>query len=83
MRILPIFLTTLTTVGGLLPLAMAGGPLWEPMATVIISGLLFATVLTLLVLPSVYAIFVETFRVRVYQESLEKALNEGTPDATG
>ena len=83
MRILPIFLTTLTTVGGLLPLAIAGGPLWEPMATVIIFGLLFATALTLLVLPSVYAIFVETFRVRVYQESLNKALDEGTPDATG
>jgi len=64
MRLLPICLTTLTTVGGLLPLALLGGPMWEPMAIVIISGLLVATLLTLLVLPGIFAIFVETFRVK-------------------
>jgi multidrug efflux pump subunit AcrB len=64
MRILAICLTTLTTVGGLIPLALAGGPLFEPMAAVIIFGLLAATLLTLLVLPAVYAIFVETFGLR-------------------
>jgi len=63
-RLLPIFLTTATTIGGLLPLALYGGPLWEGMAWSMIFGLVIATLLTLLVVPSLYAIFVETFRVR-------------------
>jgi multidrug efflux pump subunit AcrB len=57
-------MTTLTTIGGLLPLAVAGGPLWEGMAWLMIFGLIVATVLTLVVVPSLYAIFVETFRVK-------------------
>jgi len=63
-RLLPIFLTTATTVGGLLPLALAGGPLWEGMAWCMISGLLVATLLTLLVVPALYAILVEHFGVQ-------------------
>ncbi len=63
-RLLPIFLTTATTVGGLIPLALAGGPLWEGMAWLMIFGLCIATVLTLLVVPAMYAIFVETFHVQ-------------------
>jgi len=63
-RLLPIFLTTATTVGGLLPLALAGGPLWEGMAWCMIFGLLIATLLTLLVVPAMYAILVETFKVQ-------------------
>jgi multidrug efflux pump subunit AcrB len=70
MRILPISLTTLTTVGGLIPLALFGGPLFEAMAVVIIFGLLLATLLTLLVLPAIYAIFVEDLRVKVAGEPL-------------
>ena len=63
-RLLPIFLTTATTIGGLLPLALAGGPLWEGMAWCMIFGLAIATLLTLLVVPALYAIFVETFGVK-------------------
>lgn len=63
-RMLPIFLTTATTVGGLLPLAMSGGPLWEGMAWLMIFGLLVATLLTLYVVPALYAILVETFRIQ-------------------
>ncbi len=63
-RLLPIAMTTLTTIGGLLPLALAGGPLWEGMAWLMIFGLIVATALTLIVVPSLYAIFVETFRVK-------------------
>lgn len=62
-RLLPIFLTTATTIGGLLPLAISGGPLWEGMAWCMIFGLTIATVLTLLVVPALYALFVETFGV--------------------
>nr|WP_261344983.1 efflux RND transporter permease subunit [Lignipirellula cremea] len=63
-RLLPIFLTTATTVGGLIPLALGGGPLWEGMAWCMITGLCVATVLTLLVVPALYAIFVETLHVK-------------------
>lgn len=63
-RLLPIFLTTATTIGGLLPLATGGGPLWEGMSWCMIYGLIVATLLTLLVVPALYAMFVETFRVR-------------------
>jgi multidrug efflux pump subunit AcrB len=59
-RLRPILLTTGTTVGGLLPLWLGGGPLWEPMAIAIIFGLMFATVLTLGVVPLLYSLF---FRV--------------------
>ena len=59
-RLRPIVLTTCTTVGGLLPLWFGGGPMWEPMAITIIFGLLFATVLTLGVVPVLYSLL---FRV--------------------
>ena len=61
-RLRPILLTTITTLGGLLPLALQGGPLWESMAWTIIGGLLFATVLTLGFVPVLYSLF---FRVRI------------------
>ena len=63
-RMLPIFLTTATTVGGLLPLALSGGPLWEGLAWAMIFGLSLATLLTLFIVPAFYAILVETFGVR-------------------
>ena len=63
-RMLPIILTTATTVGGLIPLALSGGPLWEGLAWLMIYGLLVATLLTLFVVPALYAIIVETFRVK-------------------
>ena len=56
-RFRPILLTTITTLCGLLPLAIQGGPLWESMAWTIIGGLLFATVLTLGYVPVLYSLF--------------------------
>ena len=64
MRMLPIFLTTATTIGGLIPLALSGGPLWEGMSWLMIFGLLVATFLTLYVVPALYAILIETFGVK-------------------
>ena len=56
-RLRPILLTAGTTVGGLLPLWLGGGPMWEPMAIAIIFGLTFATMLTLGVVPVLYTLF--------------------------
>ena len=67
LRLLPIFLTTATTIGGLLPLAISGGPLWEGMAWCMIYGLAIATLLTLLVVPALYALLVETFNIKPVQ----------------
>jgi multidrug efflux pump len=53
-RTRPILLTTATTIAGLLPLTFTQSTLWPPMAWAIISGLLVATLLTLLVIPAVY-----------------------------
>ena len=58
-RLRPVLVTVLATVGGLIPLAMSGGPLWEPMCYVQIVGMLVATVVTLVVVPVLYVIFVE------------------------
>lgn len=60
-RLRPILLTTGTTIGGLIPLYLGGGPMWEPMAVAIMFGLLFATLLTLGIVPVFYAVF---FKVR-------------------
>jgi multidrug efflux pump subunit AcrB len=53
-RIRPILLTTTTTVAGLLPLALSNTTLWPPLAWTLISGLISSTILTLLMIPSLY-----------------------------
>ncbi len=53
-RLLPILLTTLTTIGGLLPLTLANSSMWSPMGWSIIGGLLASTLLTLFVVPVLY-----------------------------
>ncbi len=68
-RLRPILLTATTTIGGLLPLWLGGGPLWEPMAIAIIFGLLVATLTTLLVFPAGYSLF---YRIRFKEFSYSK-----------
>lgn len=57
-RLRPIILTTITTIAGLLPLVLTQ-PSWAPLGFAIIFGLLFSTILTLLVVPLLYFIFAE------------------------
>ena len=56
-RFVPILLTTMTTILGLLPLTLRGGTLWGPMGWVIIGGLITSTGLTLVVVPVLYELF--------------------------
>jgi multidrug efflux pump subunit AcrB len=61
-RIIPIVITTLTTIAGLSGLALGlGGTslIWGPVATAIVSGLAFSSVLTLFAIPLLYRIFVK------------------------
>ncbi|MCX6366557.1 MAG: efflux RND transporter permease subunit [Armatimonadetes bacterium] len=55
-RLRPILLTVLLSVGALLPQAYSGSKLWPPLDWAIIAGLLVSTFLTMIVIPSVYAL---------------------------
>lgn len=53
-RFIPIILTTLTAIGGLIPLVLEHNPLYSPLALVIIGGLISSTLLTRVVTPVLY-----------------------------
>ena len=53
-RFLPIILTTLTAIGGLLPIALSTNPLISPLAIVMIGGLISSTLLSRVVTPVIY-----------------------------
>lgn len=59
-RLRPVLLTTITTIGGLLPLLMnisGGAEFWQPLTGAVVFGLAFATVLTLGVIPCAYSLY--------------------------
>jgi multidrug efflux pump subunit AcrB len=61
-RVVPILITTSTTIGGLLSLALGlGGKslIWGPVASAIVWGLTVSTVLTLFVVPLLYRLFMQ------------------------
>ena len=53
-RFIPILLTTLTAIGGLVPLVLEGNPLYSPLAWVLIGGLISSLLLTRIVTPVLY-----------------------------
>jgi multidrug efflux pump subunit AcrB len=53
-RFVPILLTTLTALGGLVPLALEGSPLYSPLAIVLMGGLISSTFLARVVTPVLY-----------------------------
>jgi HAE1 family hydrophobic/amphiphilic exporter-1 len=59
-RLRPVVMTTLTTILGMVPMAIGtgqGAEMWRPMGTAVIGGLTFSTILTLLFVPTLYCIF--------------------------
>jgi len=63
-RFVPIVLTTLTAIGGLLPLAVEGSSLYSPLAWVIIGGLISSTILARLVTPVMYRLLAPAVEAR-------------------
>jgi HAE1 family hydrophobic/amphiphilic exporter-1 len=56
----PVLMTSLTTILGMVPMAIGGGEgseMWRPMGVAVIGGLTFSTILTLLFVPTMYTIF--------------------------
>ncbi len=59
-RLRPVLMTTITTMVGLLPLAISrgeGSEIWQPLGITMIGGLLVSTLVTLLFVPTLYAVF--------------------------
>ncbi|MGI0481862.1 efflux RND transporter permease subunit [Geminocystis sp. CENA526] len=66
-RLRPIFMTTITTVLGMFPLALGageGGEFLQPLGIVVFSGLSLATLLTLFLIPCLYVLLHEPFTLR-------------------
>jgi len=58
-RLRPVLMTALTTMLGMLPMALSkgeGSEIWSPMGIAVIGGLIFSTVITMIVVPVIYAV---------------------------
>ena len=82
-RLRPVVMTTLTTILGMVPMAVGtgqGAEMWRPMGTAVIGGLTFSTILTLLFVPVLYCVFasrgVKNTRAKLRKAKL--ALNESS-----
>jgi multidrug efflux pump subunit AcrB len=60
LRFLPVLLTSVTAIGGLLPLALSGSSIYAPLAWVIIGGLVSSTVLSRVITPVMYLLAVRS-----------------------
>lgn len=72
MRLRPVMITVGATVLALFPLALHGGPLWEPLCYSQIGGLIVATFITLLLVPVFYSIFVLDLKLVRWEGPLRK-----------
>ncbi|NOX59703.1 MAG: efflux RND transporter permease subunit [Planctomycetes bacterium] len=85
-RVRPIFMTALTSIGGMIPLVVmpgSGSELYRGLGSVLVGGLLVATVFTLFVVPAMFSLLVdlrETTQLRTNEEvTFGDARVEGTP----
>jgi HAE1 family hydrophobic/amphiphilic exporter-1 len=81
-RLRPVVMTTLTTILGMIPMAIGtgqGSEMWRPMGTAVIGGLTFSTILTLLFVPVLYCVFASTGvkrNRRNHRKTIETAKNQ-------
>jgi multidrug efflux pump subunit AcrB len=61
-------LTSLTAIGGLIPLAVEGNPLYSPLAWVLIGGLISSTLLSRIVTPVLYRLIPPRVEVKLKEE---------------
>lgn len=76
-RLRPVLMTTITTILGMLPLALStgeGSEIWKPMGISVIGGLTFSTIITLVIVPVVYKILIRRNKNKVDKQTVE-ALN--------
>jgi len=73
-RFLPIVLTSLTAIGGLIPIALSSNPLIAPLAIVMIGGLISSTILSRIITPIVYKLMPP--KVLVQKEQRVSVLDE-------
>uniref|UniRef100_UPI004055B381 efflux RND transporter permease subunit n=1 Tax=Alistipes sp. TaxID=1872444 RepID=UPI004055B381 len=79
-RLRPVLMTSFTTILGMLPMAIGGGQgseTWQPMGIAVIGGLTFSTILTLWVVPVLYAIL----ETRAEKKQERKRLKEEAEEA--
>ncbi|MFE7951383.1 efflux RND transporter permease subunit [Streptomyces sp. NPDC057426] len=83
-RLRPILMTALATIFALLPMALGitgdGGFIAQPLAVVVIGGLITSTLLTLLLVPTLYAMVELRKERRAKKRVARKAKRDGTPD---
>jgi multidrug efflux pump subunit AcrB len=72
-RLRPVLITVGATVLALLPLALHGGPLWEPLCYAQIGGLSVATFIELLLVPVLYAVFVLDLKLVTWETTVERS----------
>ena len=78
-RIRPVLITVGATILALLPLAIEGGPLWQPLCYAQIGGLAVATFITLLLVPVLYSIFVLDLKIIRWETNQPPAETEALP----
>ena len=80
-RLRPVLMTSLTTILGMLPMALGigeGSEMWQPMGIAVIGGLTFSTILTILATPAIYSLFIgagEKRRARKQARKEAKMIN--------
>lgn len=84
-RLRPVLMTTLTTILGMIPLAIGtgqGSEMWQSLGISIIGGMTFSTIITLILIPALYSVFGGLGVVRKRKKHREKLTNEETPEKT-
>jgi len=78
-RLRPIVMTALTTILGLLPMAIGlgmGADMTQPMALVVIGGLIYGTLLTLIVVPCIYELFNKNKKTPIDEDAEQEAIEQ-------